>query len=262
MLMPMPSAKATFAIGGKDTQPSQVRARDVALALEKLEIAIIAAARNLDPGIDETEFVVALTAIVHGSDGLVLEVPEPLQAGVSALSTALSNAEYSSLPRQAYSALWELDQRLTPKYGEWGFNENKQIGVMRSRVSSSSRLATPAKPHLLESQTTVYGWLYDAGGKSQPRLAISVDGRSLHVEIDKEMARRAGGRLYTTVGLEGIAYWNPDTLQIEKFRAVRLLDYEEKGLTEALTRVAAGAHKSLVKVDLVKHFEDEGGDDG
>lgn len=258
----MVNPQTIFVIGGPDTKPQQVRARDVALALDKLESAILATARKHDPGLVEAECVVALTGVVQGSDGLVLEVSNLLQAAVVTLSVAISSGDYSPLPRSAHTAMWELHQRLTPKYGEWGFNENRQLGVLRGRINKASKLEQPKGPRLLESQTTVYGWLYDAGGKSKPRLEVIVDGRRLHVELDRDLAKRAGGRLYTTVGLEGIAYWNPESLEIERFRAVRLLDYEEQTLVDALSRVAAGAHKSLAGVDVIQHFADESGEDG
>lgn len=250
----------TFVIGDAKVKPHDVSWADLAAALATLEHAILATASVDVRRLGRQRPLIALTAIKEGSNALVSEAPPEIMPAVLKIVESLAARRVDDLPYSVQQDLYTLHKRLTPKYREWGFNENTQLRIQHVRVSAKAPIAAPKEPVYLESASTIYGWLYSAGGKRSPSLALDVGGKEIKVEVPQELARDAAARLYRTVGLEGTAYWRPDSLEIEKFRATRVLDYKEADRLEGLNRLADLAAPALVSVNLVKHFstEDEG----
>jgi hypothetical protein len=79
--------------------------------------------------------------------------------------------------------------------------------------------------HVLRGETQIYGVLERVGG-ADPGFTLRVsEHQTIHGGLSEELAIELAPRLYSWVGITGIAEWNPLTGDVEAFRATAALSY-------------------------------------
>jgi hypothetical protein len=87
-------------------------------------------------------------------------------------------------------------------------------------------------------QTVVYGYVLRIGG-DPAKVLLRIPGRnSLACDATLEMVKKLAPRLYTWVGLEGTAKWNPKDFYVEEFKIEGILDYEESAVYQAVEEIS------------------------
>lgn len=82
-------------------------------------------------------------------------------------------------------------------------------------------------------ETTLYGKIKRVGGEDPTILFKPFDGNPLSCKTTKELAKEAGALLYSIVGINGIAEWDSDTLQIKDFKILEFTPYRETPIQKA-----------------------------
>jgi len=104
----------------------------------------------------------------------------------------------------------------------------------------------------IQGETIVYGEILRLGGKEPKIMLASSQGPTLYCDASRALVLSLGNKIYQTVGLRGIAEWNPDSLEIEQFTALELTAYDHKSVAEAFLAVSDEVGKDLPDIDIAK----------
>lgn len=101
---------------------------------------------------------------------------------------------------------------------------------------------------MIRGETQVYGVLERIGG-ADPRFTLRISANeTLHGDLPQELAVELAPRLYSWVGLTGVAEWNPKTGDTESFRATGVLSYKGTPFRKAM---------DLLRQSVGEYWEDE-----
>jgi hypothetical protein len=91
--------------------------------------------------------------------------------------------------------------------------------------------------NLLSGNTTIYGELFDAGGKT-PNIHIKInDDYEVIINANKDIVKELAGKLYEIVGLKGYASWDIKTSKIEEFELHSIIDYRPGNVKESFKKL-------------------------
>lgn len=102
--------------------------------------------------------------------------------------------------------------------------------------------------HVLRGETQIYGVLERVGG-ADPRFTLRVsEHEAIHGGLSEELAIALAPRLYSWVGMTGIAEWNPLTGDVEAFKATGALSYSGTPFRKAM---------DLLRQSVAEYLEDD-----
>ncbi len=115
---------------------------------------------------------------------------------------------------------------------------------------------TDKPPQLLRGETTLYGHLLCIGG-TKPFFVLRLDNGvnfpcECTIEFVKNLAR--SNKLYEVIGVSGTAQWQPETLELVKFRAEELLPYEDTSIVAAFDELRQASNGAFDGIDDVEAF--------
>lgn len=106
----------------------------------------------------------------------------------------------------------------------------------------------------ISGETTIYGELIRVGGATPHILVRTVEGRTQSFQVNFELAKELANRLYTVVGLVGIAEWRANDLSLVSFRVNEILDYQETAIAEAVAELSKIAKRYFDDIDDVSEY--------
>lgn len=121
-------------------------------------------------------------------------------------------------------------------------------------ITPETTLARRAK---LSGETTIYGQVIRVGGR-EPRVMVELlSGQTVFCDTNEDIAKKLGSRLYTTVGLFGVAQWDGESLKLEQFTIKDVTTYEELPLEDVMNQLAkaVGVYYGDV-TDVEKYISD------
>lgn len=217
-------------IEGNEINPKAVRPSEIAALLKDFESALLATIKFEHPAIDTNEVLVTFDNIKNESIGLFFspnttrsaqEVKSFLIASYISLTTSISKNDYSHLPNEAVQALKGISKFLKKHDCSANFKFN---GEHLSTINSQTDIKLN-KPAYLKGDTTIYGEIIDAGGDN-PNIHIKLnDDYIIIIDADKEKVKFLGGKLYTFIGLKGLAKWDVQTSKIIDFKLYDIIEY-------------------------------------
>lgn len=94
------------------------------------------------------------------------------------------------------------------------------------------------KTETYKEETTIYGTLIQIGGR-KPNIHLEIPGRSnlLICDINESMAKELALKLYTEIGLSGIADRYINSTEIKRFKVVEILPYDPSSYDENINRL-------------------------
>jgi hypothetical protein len=201
----------------------------------------------------EGKQVVSLLRINRGSTVLPFKAtqPERARADLAAAAAAINRCDLSDLPPKKRVAV--------QKFVSWSSNRASKVriyaepsGRASAVITANTRLATPA---VIKGATTLYGEVRRAGG-ARPSVQLVTPSQDQPVPCygNHDVVRQLASRLYTEVGLSGVATWNTANWRIEQLEISSVLDFEPTGLTHAfdeLAQAAPGAWAGVTDADQV-----------
>jgi hypothetical protein len=241
---------------GTDIKPASVKASDIAEILKAVEDMVEAQVFRDHPEIDREQVIVGFVNIK--SESVDLQFVSPLQQIVfpifQGIGEAVTTNDYRNLPAGSVDA---LDKIVT-------FSRKRQcVAELVTRNGHRKVLATITpdivfeKRARLTGETTVYGRVVRVGGKEPKAMVELLSGQTIYCETTETIAKKLGTRLYTNVGLLGLARWDAESLKLEQFTITDVTPYEELPLEDAMNQLAkaVGTYYSDVS-DVNKYIAD------
>ena len=109
----------------------------------------------------------------------------------------------------------------------------------------------------MEGSTTLYGMLTGINGVNPPSAHLTLlNGTKLVCNVTEKnnlyVARQLGKRLYSEIGVKGLARWDLRDMSLTFFRIDEMLDYEAKPVAEALDNLYSLAGQHFEAIDDVE----------
>jgi hypothetical protein len=242
------AARFKIRFKGADMTPARVRLGELSDLLSSLEAAI-AALSGAAP--EQVGFSLVDVQSRSASYALASSGNEATIA-MRLWSAAIKGSDLSTLPAPAQEASRKILAFVKRHNCTGELTESGKRAVL-AKVTPQTVLEDP-NAAAIEGATTIYGVALRIGGTT-PRLSLRIsDGRPVTVDLaSRSLAREIAKRLYTFVGVAGVARWDLTTNAMVAFTAQELLPYEGAPI-EALDDAAR-----LVGADLSKlvDVEDE-----
>lgn len=219
-------------IRGGGILPENLRAGDLADLIKNFESAIVSTALKNNSKLKKEDVVIGLVGIKRGS--ITLELVPQLSSIVypsfQEITYALNNSDYSNLPQNAVDGLREITTFARKHHCEIDFGEqNGKLDVWATLTSETVVNQT----YLISGRTTIYGIVLRVGGADPAVWLRLPDGESLICKTNISFAKRLAEKLYSWVGLEGIAKWNSGNLKVEEFEIKEITEYENESTYKA-----------------------------
>lgn len=231
---------------GGDVVPQNVRASELAGLLEATETLIVATILREHQELNREDIIIGLTEVQNKSLGLKFasSIPQIIVPAFKRLAHAIHQRKFESLPHEARDALRKL-----------ATFTRKNRCVAQFRIASHNDvlatieqdLVVPIAPRLY-IQTTIYGYVVNAGGKNPNAHLDTIQGKRVVCKGTRDQIKMLAERLYTEiVGVKGKARCDVDTLEIDEFEIEEILPYEGTSITEAIRELGMA---------ITPHFDD------
>lgn len=222
---------------GEGMSPGKIRSKEIAEVIESVEDMVASMVVRDHPELKKETIVIGLKNIREGSIGLEFS-PNLLELTLPAtrrITKSIQENDFGILPSNTINSLRKLSA-FTRRY-----QCNAEFLEQNGRVESLAVLTPETKiPDIypLSGETTIYGEITRVGG-AEPKIQFKTfDEQVIYCSTSRAIAKKAGTKLYSKVGLYGLAEWNSETFEIENFHAIDISDYEEVPLSEAFDELA------------------------
>jgi hypothetical protein len=248
-------------ISGDNVNPDTVSASDAADIILNTEIMIAALIARDNPalGLDISEVLIGLTAINHGSYGVMFQSPHEQEfiTATHLAAEAITTGNYGRMPSKSINAIKVIRKKSRKYSTDIQFWEHNGQVTQLATVNTNTKIDTEVPT--FKSHTTLYGNLTSVGGASQPRASLRLfSGNILRCNVSVlhgiGLAKQLGQRLYTDVGVEGEATYDLRDMSIENFLIQRLTEYSKTPITEALDSLNVIMGKYLEDIDDIDSF--------
>jgi hypothetical protein len=222
---------------GEGMSPGKIRSKEIAEVIESVEDMIASVVMRDHPELKKEMIVIGLKSIRQGSIGLEF-APNLVELTLPAtrrLTQSIVENNFSILPSSAINSLKKLSA-FAKRY-----QCNAEFFTQNGRLESLAVLTPETQiPDIypLSGETTIYGEITRVGG-AEPKIQFkTLDSQIVYCSTNKTIAKKAGAKLYTKVGLHGTAEWNSETFEIEEFHVIDISDYEQIPPSEAFEELA------------------------
>ena len=221
---------------GNGVSPDTVKPHEIAELIINFEKSLLSTIKDQHPEIDTDELLFSFNKIHNESLDLRFipkRVAEIVISSYALISTSFKTGDYSALNKNTVDSLKNIT-KFSKKHDCVGyFNHN---GVTLSTFTPSTEISV-RKPTILKEQTTIFGKLIDSGGDN-PNVHLRIsDEQVLIFSTSHSYAKELAAKLYERVALKGIAKWNADTLKIEDFKLIEILEYSQGKSSKAINEL-------------------------
>ena len=241
---------------GEGVKPDSVKASDIADILKAVEDMVEAQVFRDHPEIDKEQVILGFVSIKGNSVDLkfvspIQEIVFPIFRGIG---QAVMTNDYRDLPPSSIDA---LDTIATFSRKKRCTAELVTTNGHREVLATITPKTVLEKRARLSGETTVYGRVVRVGGKDPRAMVELLNGQIVYCDTNEAIARELGSRLYTNVGLFGVARWDAESLKLEQFTINDVTPYEELPLEDAMNQLAkaVGMYYSDV-TDVEKYISD------
>lgn len=242
-------------IGEEDQPPETLSAADLGELLREIEAALLVIARAQSitlPAVAPVSVVGIGAGSIALSWSLSPEVQPAWRQAAELIATGVTGTSESV--RLALHKIWEWSNKTGRRLA---FIANPAANVPAALVNPAIEIAVQPPVTTVSGRTTRIVKCHRAGGKSRPRVLIEIEGRgqgdALFEDVDEDIARYLGARLYQRVVVEGDATWDIATGEILSFRPVRVLDVILDNPVESFRVLAEAARGRWDDVDAVEY---------
>jgi hypothetical protein len=256
---PSQSELIEFRFVGGDIVPHNVRASDLADLLEAAEALITSAVLREHHELTKDDIILGLTEVQSKSLGLRFtpSIPQIIIPEFERLADTIQRRLFDLLPHEAREALRKI-ATFTRK--------NRCVAQLRTGnrevilATVEPDLVIPAAPRL-RIQTTIYGRVVNAGGKSPNAHLETLQGQMVICKGTQSQVKQLAERLYSFVGVIGTACCNVDTLDIDEFEIKDVLPYEDTPIVEAVRMLGEVAAPYFDSINADEYVRAIRGDD-
>ncbi|MFZ2955915.1 MAG: hypothetical protein WA705_03335 [Candidatus Ozemobacteraceae bacterium] len=233
----MANGTIEISFSGKDFGPESVHSRDLGKIIATVEEMILSAVKQ-KVGINLPDnFSVSLVGMRKGSIKLTFASATTALAiaAFCMVAETVNGGSLATASRSTANGLQEISS-FARKY-------NCKAEFIRPRCKKRV-IATITPKTVLEGvnpivgPTNIYGRVVRVGGKRPTVTIETTDGKTLTCDSNKEIARQLGKKLYSVVGLRGMAKWHPYDMDLIDFTIEGIEDYEECDIVDAFAELA------------------------
>ena len=105
----------------------------------------------------------------------------------------------------------------------------------------------------IEGETTLYGTIQEVVGEEPHVLLHLIDGQRLTCAVSETIAQALAARLYSKVGLTGIAKWDMTDYSINAFQILEITEYQETPITEAFALLSEQCGRYFEGVNAIDY---------
>lgn len=239
-------------------KPEDIRAGELANILKSFEDLIASDIKRHKPQIAKEQLGIGLVKLFDQSIGLEFstKLPELTIPSFESIARIIEKETYLDLSTETLKHLKEIISFLKLKNCEGEmFIQNGKTDLKAILLPS---MVVPEHPILL-AKTIVFGRVVRVGG-AEPRVMFeSSPGKTLYCRVsDEELARKLGERLYTWVGLKGLASLDSDSLEIIEFKVDGMTNFEDSlSITESFRELGKIAGKYYADIQDVEGYIEE-----
>jgi hypothetical protein len=241
---------------GEGMSPGKIRSKEIAEVIESVEDMIASVVVREYPELKKETIVVGLKRIREGSIGLEFS-PNLIELTLPAthrITKSIKENDFGVLPSNTLNSLRKLSA-FTRRY-----QCNAEFLEQNGRVESLAVMTPETRipdVYPLSGETTIYGEITRVGG-AEPKIQFKTfDDQVIYCSTSRIVAKKAGAKLYSKVGLYGLAEWNSETFEIENFHVIDISGYEEVPLSEAFDELTGLIGDSFDNIEDVDQFVSE-----
>lgn len=216
---------------------ARIGAGDLARVLKKLEDYVSRHISTHCPGLPKDKILVSLSSVANASAGYGFDslVPDLAAQSFYVLGRAIEGQNYIGVDKSSIEFVKVLSA-ITRKYDCIAElttpRDNDDFKTIITPVTQVASLSS------IEGETSLYGYLQRIGG-AEPSFALKIsEDVTIYGDISAEDAKALSPRLYTWVGISGVARWDSVTGDILEFRATSISPYVDVDLKEAIDRLS------------------------
>jgi len=238
---------------GEGIKPDSVKASDIADILKAVENMVESQVFRDHPEIDKEQVIIGFVNIKSESIGL--QFVSPIQNIVfpifRSIGEAIETNDYKGLPTTSIDALDTIISFSRKKQCIAEFVTSNEHREVLATITPETTLERRAR---LSGETIVYGQVVRVGGREPRAMVELVNGQTVFCDTNKDIAQKLGSRLYTVVGLLGMARWDAESLKLEQFTIEDVTTYEELPLEDVMNQLAKAVGIYYSDVTDVKKY--------
>lgn len=239
---------------GQGLSPGQVKSKEIADLIKSVEEMVSEFIAN-DPDISKQDIVVGIDKIESGSLSLQFasNYEEQTLRAFRNIGSFVKNKGETGLFSVALLKPLERIRKFTEDYECAA--ELREVRGKRELLGIIYPDFSPPERMSFSGETTLYGTIVRVGGTRKPTIELkTIDEKSIRCDLDRNLAIKAASRLYEEVGLEGVATWDAETLELQRFNVIAIMDYQRVPLTEAFDRLSRSVGDSFARIGDVDEF--------
>lgn len=239
---------------GKDIFPETIRAKELADILANIEESLTAIILKENPKVSAEEIIIGLVNIEEGS--AKLRFKSSLQALALSAFTLLSSSivanDFTKIPLTTIKSVRAISDFTKKRNCIAEFRAYADSDNPSASLTPSSEIIIP-EIYQLTGETIIYGKVIRVGGIT-PKVGVKLsDRQTVYCDVKEDLAKEIGHKLYSWVGLSGIAQWNTEDYSLDSFKIEKITEYKEVPLSKSLFELSSVVGKYLKdKVDVIK----------
>lgn len=239
---------------GEDIFPETIRAKELADILTSIEESLTNIIIKENPDISIEELVIGLVNIEEGS--AKLRFKSTLQvltlSAFTLLSSSIATNDFTKVPIATIKSVKTISDFTKQRNCIAEFRAHADSANPLASLTPSSEIIIP-EAFQLTGETIIYGKVMRVGGAT-PKVVIKLsDRQTVYCDVMEDLAKEIGHKLYSWVGLSGIAQWNTEDYSLDSFKIEKITEYEDIPLSKSMSELSSVVGKYLKdKVDVIK----------
>ena len=254
MILEFKKGVAQMAISLRLTEisPKDLDIKDLFEYVNNYKEAIVGMICQLHPDIEDSSIRLSLINIKDESAEAILEsnYSTEIKESSEQINHDIIKNDFSRTPertRQSLSKMLKLTDEQNCGIEFYPDVNNRKL--VAKLTPKHGEVLIPRKIHKIRGSTTLFGELVTVGG-AEPHCRIRLaDGTLPRIDLDYNLAKTLGAKLYSTVALRGIATWNSKTLEMTGFKTEKILPYKETPMKDALKAIHEADPEAWSKED-------------
>ena len=216
---------------GNGVNPGSVKPHEIAELVNSFEKSLLSTIKQNNPEIDTENLLFTFESLKNESLGIGfktiaypsdnVDLKAIVVAGFLTITAGFNEGNFSALPLLAISHLKTFTKFSKRHDCSGTFKHNDQVVTS---FTPSTEINTD-RIKWLKEETTLFGKLIDSGGEN-PNVHIKIsDDQTIIFKVSESEAKTLAARLYEKVAVNGIAKFNPKTLEIIEFKLIEITPY-------------------------------------
>lgn len=244
---------------GNSIRPERVRAADLAQLMVAVENSVFGAAQAEQPQVTRDGLYLSLTDVRPGSLALSFR-PSMSDIGIRAfqqLGRWLFSDNHDRIPEAAKQSLKDIASFAKKYRCSVELRDPTTDTVLATITEKTEFLPAPT----IQMHTTLYGYVVETGGKI-PNVHLELGtGEIVICKGSHELVGQLGSRLYKWVGLDGVGEMRVDSLKIEKFHIMQILEFQDTPFADAMANLANAVDGRMDDIDPIAFVNEMRRDD-